>query len=60
MIIVYRAEVTDPTSEEPVVFEAASEAELEAQLAAWSGETETYQLSPHVGGQSRRPHELLS
>jgi hypothetical protein len=44
MIIVYRAEMTDPASEEPVVFEAASEAELEAQLAAWSGETETDQL----------------
>ena len=43
MIIVYRAEVTDPTSEEPMVFEAASEAELETQLAAWSGETEAHQ-----------------
>lgn len=38
MNIVYRVEVTDPASEEPVVFEAASEAELEAQLTAWSGE----------------------
>ena len=40
MTIVYWAEVTDPTSEEPVVFEAASEAELEAQLPALSGEAE--------------------
>jgi hypothetical protein len=38
MIIVYRAEVTDPTTEEPVFFEAASEAELDAQLRAWCGE----------------------
>jgi hypothetical protein len=44
MTIIYRAEVTDPTSEEPVVFEAASEAELEAQLEAWSGEGVAHQL----------------
>jgi hypothetical protein len=40
MIIVYRVEVTDPATEEVVPFEAESEAELEAQLAAWSGEAE--------------------
>jgi hypothetical protein len=50
MIIVYRAEVTDPTSQEPVLFEAATEPELEAQLAAWSGETEADQLAPDVLG----------
>jgi hypothetical protein len=32
--------VADPTTGEPVFFEAASEADLEAQLAAWSGEAE--------------------
>jgi hypothetical protein len=38
MTIVYRAEVADPATDELVLFEAASEAELEAQLAAWFGE----------------------
>jgi hypothetical protein len=38
MIIVYRAELTDPATDELVLFEAASETELEAQLAAWAGE----------------------